>query len=76
MLQGQHGLRETSHPLGLCGGEPLRHSDWLSQIDSNRHHHSAVEGQQQQTRLSSATRVYMKSRPEITTKRFFSFTFQ
>jgi hypothetical protein len=52
----QHGLRETSHPLGLCGGAPLRHSDWLSQIDSNRHHHSAIEGKQQQTRPSSATR--------------------
>ena len=38
----QHGLRETSHPLGVCDGAPLRHSDWLSQIDFNRHHHSAV----------------------------------
>jgi hypothetical protein len=53
----QHGLRETSHSLGLCGGAPLQHSDWLSQIDSNRHHHSAVEGQQQQTRTKMAQKL-------------------
>ena len=53
----QHGLRETSHSLGLCGGAPLQHSDWLSQIDSNCHHHSAVEGQQQQTRTKNGPKI-------------------
>ena len=54
----QHGLRETSHPLGLCEGAPLRHSDWLSQSDSYRHHHGAVEGNQQQKDSDSARQLF------------------